>query len=194
MLFDDDDYRAYRDLLVAEKPLVGVALCASRLMPNHVHLIVVPDAADGLWRFFAEAHRRYTRLINFRVGWNGQPWQARYHSFLMDDACLPTALRNIGRDPVRARLVERPEDWAWSSTAGRLMDADDPIADSGPHLSAYPDWPCLLGGNEDEAANDAIRLHARSGRPLGYQGFHARAEAALGRALRPRKPGPKPAP
>ncbi|WP_443018651.1 hypothetical protein [Sphingomonas sp. 7/4-4] len=41
------------------------------LMPNHVHLILVPADADGLRRAPAEAHRRYSRRINFAHRWSG---------------------------------------------------------------------------------------------------------------------------
>jgi putative transposase len=50
----------------------GVAVWSYFLMPNHVHLIVVPDSADGLRRAVGEAHRRLTRWVNFRKRWRGQ--------------------------------------------------------------------------------------------------------------------------
>jgi hypothetical protein len=37
----------------------------------HVHLIAVPQSADGLRRVIGEVHRRYTRMVNFREGWRG---------------------------------------------------------------------------------------------------------------------------
>ncbi len=57
-------------------------------MPNHVHLIVVPQTADGLARSVGEVHRRYTRRINFRENWRGYLWQGRFASFVLDDAYL----------------------------------------------------------------------------------------------------------
>jgi len=41
------------------------------LMPNHVHLVMVPANEDGLRASLGETHRRYTRHINFREGWRG---------------------------------------------------------------------------------------------------------------------------
>jgi len=40
-------------------------------MPNHVHLVAVPDTEAGLARAIGEAHRRYTRRVNFRENWRG---------------------------------------------------------------------------------------------------------------------------
>ncbi|MGD0045317.1 MAG: transposase, partial [Isosphaeraceae bacterium] len=68
------------------------------LMPNHVHLIVVPQSAESLRRAIGEAHRRYTRRINFREGWRERLWQGRFASFVMDEDHLLTAARYaIGR-------------------------------------------------------------------------------------------------
>jgi putative transposase len=54
-------------------------------MPNHVHLIAVPQAEDSLRAGVAEAHRRYARRVNFREGWRGHLCQERFASFIMDD-------------------------------------------------------------------------------------------------------------
>ncbi len=70
-------------------------------MPNHVHLIVVPQSAGSLRRAIGEAHRRYTRRINFREGWRGHLWQGRFASFVMDEDHLLTAARYVELNPVR---------------------------------------------------------------------------------------------
>ncbi|HUT12389.1 MAG TPA: transposase [Thermoguttaceae bacterium] len=75
--FGDDDYRAYLDLMAEWCPQHKVQVRAYCLMPNHVHLIVVPKSADTLARAIGEAHRRYTRRVNFREGWRGHLWQGR---------------------------------------------------------------------------------------------------------------------
>jgi putative transposase len=63
-------------------------------MPNHVHLVLVPGAADGLHRAPGEVHRRYTRRINFQKGWKGYLWQGRFASCPMDEAHLRAAARS----------------------------------------------------------------------------------------------------
>ena len=119
--FADDDYQAYLDLMVAWCGRHGVRIWAYCLMPNHSHLILVPPSEDALCRAVGEAHRRYTRRINFREGWRGHLWQGRFASFVMDEAYLIAATRYAERNPVRAKLVERAEDWPWSS-AGAHVD------------------------------------------------------------------------
>ena len=71
-------------------------------MPNHVHLIVVPGEESVLNRAVGEAHRRYTRYINFREKWRGYLWQGRFASFPMDEPYLLAAARYVERNPVKA--------------------------------------------------------------------------------------------
>ena len=75
--FRDADYRAYLELMAEHCSAHSVEIWAYCLMPNHVHLIAVPRDPEGLRLAIGEAHRRYTRLINFRQGWRGFLWQGR---------------------------------------------------------------------------------------------------------------------
>jgi putative transposase len=80
IFFSDADYRAYIGLMAEWCGKRGVAVWAWCLMPNHVHLIVVPERSEGLARAVGEAHRRYTRSINAREDWTGYPWQGKFAS------------------------------------------------------------------------------------------------------------------
>ena len=75
-------------------------------------------------RAVAEVHRRYTRMINFREGWRGCLWQGRFASFVMSEKHLMGAVRYVERNPVKADLVERAEDWRWSSAAAHCAACD----------------------------------------------------------------------
>jgi putative transposase len=75
-------------------------------MPNHVHLIAIPETEDALARAIGEAHRRYPRLINFREDWRGYLWQGRY---------LANATRYVELNPVRARLEGAAWKYRWSN-------------------------------------------------------------------------------
>jgi REP element-mobilizing transposase RayT len=63
------------------------------LMPNHVHIILMPRDEDGLWRTFGDLHRRYTGYINARMRTTGHLWQGRFGSVAMDEAESFAALR-----------------------------------------------------------------------------------------------------
>jgi len=190
--FEDGDYAAYLDILGGRLAACSVALWAYCLMPNHVHLILVPKAADGLAAAVGEAHRRYSRRVNFREGWRGFLWQGRFASFPLEGAHLAAAARYVELNPVRAGLAARPEDWPWSSARAHLAGRDDGPLDASALLERLGDWRVLLAGGLDDGEREALRRHERTGRPLGSARFVARLERALGRPLAKRKPGPKP--
>ena len=190
--FGDGDYRAYMALLAEFCADADVAVWAYCLMPNHVHLILVPSDEDGLRAALGETHRRYSRRVNLREGWGGHLWQERFHSFPMDEAHLLAAARYVELNPVRAGLVNRVRQWRWSSARAHLAGEDDGLAQVGPLLERVPDWSGFLKGGLEKAELKAIRGHERTGRPLGDATFIGRLEAVTGRILAPRKPGRKP--
>ncbi len=190
--FEDDDYRFYLELLAASCAEARVAVWAYCLMPNHVHLVLVPKEPDGLRRALGEAHRRYTRRINFREGWRGHLWQERFHSFPMGEAYLLATARYVELNPVRARLVRKPQNWPWSSARAHLASCDDALVQVAPLLRRVPDWARFLAGGMSDDDIEQIRKHSRSGRPLGAKRFVQRLEHRLGRTLLPQKPGRRP--
>ena len=111
--FCNDDYRAYLDLMAEQCGEHKVQVWAYCLMPNHVHLIVVPKSEDGLRRAIGEAHRRSTRRVNFREQWRGHLWQGRFASFVLDEPHLLACARYVELNPVRARLTAAPSKYRW---------------------------------------------------------------------------------
>jgi putative transposase len=192
VFFGDDDYETYRELLAEGCRAAGVAVWAYCLMPNHVHLILVPKDADGLRAALGETHRRYTRHVNLRKGWRGYLWQGRFASFPVDESHLLACARYVELNPVRARLARRPRDWRWSSARAHLAGTDDDLVTTRPLLDLVDDWREFLRGGLSAAEHEAIRAHERTGRPLGDKRFMARLEKRLGRTLARQKPGPKP--
>ncbi len=165
-------------------------------MPNHVHLVVVPESDEGFRRGIGEAHRRYSRRINFRENWRGHLWQGRFSSYVMDERHLLAAVRYIELNPVRSGLTERAEDWPWSSAAAHLAGRDDGLATVKGMLDLVwifvPEWRAYLDLQTPEETVARLRRHERTGRPLGERGFIGRLEQLLGRQLHRQKPGPKP--
>jgi putative transposase len=189
--FSEEDYQAYMALMVNAKTAVGIEILAYCLMPNHVHFVVVPEAVDGLAKLFSDAHRLYTRRINFREGWRGHLWQERFHSFVMDEAYLLAAVRYTELNPVRAGLCKQAEDWPWSSARAHLCEKDDDLVSVLPMLERISCWREYLSIKESHVETEKIRLHARTGRPMGGEAFIDSLEALTGRSLILKKPGPK---
>ncbi len=189
--FSDEDYQAYISLLGEWCKKCGVAIWAYCLMPNHVHLIAVPESEDSLRRSIGETHRRYSRLINFRENWRGHLWQGRFASFPMDESYLLAAARYVEMNPVAAGLVQKAAEWQWSSAAAHLAGTDDKLVTVVPLLEMAGDWNLFLDGTGEEILINEIRKHERTGRPLGRGNFIEQLEAFLERPLKRGKPGPK---
>jgi len=192
VFFCGDDYKTYRTLLAEGCRNAGVSVWAYCLMPNQVHLILVPSDKDGLRVALAETHRRYTRAVNLRENWRGCLWQGRFASFPMDENYLLACARYVELNPVRARLAGRAREWRWSSARAHLARRDDGLVETAPLLERAGDWRAFLAEGLDAPARDAIRASERTGRPLGAKAFVRKLEKRLNRSLARRKPGPKP--
>src|SRR3989338_4517275 len=117
-------------------------------MTNHIHLVVVPATPASLRRGIGDTHRRYTRAINFREGWRGYLWQGRFASCLLDEPYVHAAVRYVERNPVAARLVERPEDYPWSSARSHVTGVDDPVLSPCFLTTQIRDWSAYLAAAE----------------------------------------------
>ena len=190
--FSDADYRTYIRYMSAACIEFGVDVWAYCLMPNHIHLIVVPDNKDGLSNLFRDVHRRYTCHINKREGWTGHLWQGRFHSSVMDEQHLIAAVRYVELNPVRAGLCISPTEWRWSSAIAHVRRHDNSLVKVAPLLKRIPDWQEFLAEDKAHNLEDAIRKCSRTGRPLGSDKFIDRLEAETRRRLRPGKPGRQP--
>jgi putative transposase len=191
VFFSDEDRREYLRHLFEHEERSGVSFLAWCLMSNHVHLIAVPDREISLTRGIGEAHRKYTRYVNFREGWRGYLFQGRFHSFPLEGRYLLAAVRYVLTNPVRAGIVESPWDYRWSSARWFVGERrDDPLAIPTDRLDDITDRRSFLLQEED--CIPMLRRHARTGRPLGSKSFLAQLEQLTGRRLLPRKPGPKP--
>ncbi len=154
--------------------------------------VVLPGSEDGLRRALGEAHRRYTRHVNFRQGWRDHLWQGRFASFPMDERYLMRAARYVELNPVRARLCRAAWRWPWSSAAAHVAGKDDSLVRVGPLLERVGHWREFLHAGLAAEEADLFRCHERTGQPLGPARFLERIEKTLGRVIRPHKRGPKP--
>jgi putative transposase len=192
IFFEPSDYALYRDLLAEHCRKANVEVWAYCLMPNHVHLVLTPQTANGLARALGETHRRYTGFVNARSRSTGHLFQGRFGSVVMDDAHFVAAARYVALNPVRAKLAARAQDWAWSSACAHLAGRDDGLVRVSPlleRIGGVRDW---FEAESDGASFAALRAAEMSGRPLGDGDFVIRIEQMLGRSLQPRKPGRKP--
>jgi putative transposase len=192
VFFSDADYRSYLGLLARKARQHSLDVWTYCLMPNHVHLIVVPASEVGLARPLGEAHHRYALHVNRQHEWTGHLWQERFASFPMDEPHLMSAVRYVLMNPVRAGLVQTPTDWPHSSARAHILGESDPLVNRVPCAERINDWELYFEAEATASAKaEALRRHGRTGRPLGSDRFVDRLEALSGRSLRPRKVGRK---
>ncbi|WP_339743240.1 transposase [uncultured Maricaulis sp.] len=189
VFFCHEDYALYRHLLGVACRKHGVACWAFCLMPNHVHLVLVPQDETGLAAALHQTHLCYTQRINPREGWSGFLWQGRYFSCPLDEGHALAALRYVELNPVRAGLCEQPQDWPWSSTRHRLRLKRFRLLAEPAFLRRIPDWGRFLAQGLDAATQARIGLFTRTGHPLGAEDWVATLERQAGRSLRPRPRG-----
>jgi putative transposase len=189
VFFKDTDRLLYLKLLKEQGELYGLEYWAYCLMDNHVHLVAVPSRADS-FQAFAKANWHYTKSINENHGWRGYLWQGRFLSYPMDEGYNFLGIRYVERNPVRARIVKRAEDYPWSSARSHVIGKKDLLVSRCYLQDVIKDWSDYLS-MEDEKVKE-LRKSIGTGRPLGTEVFLKILEEKIGRVLIKQKPGPKP--
>jgi putative transposase len=192
VFFSDSDYEFYLELLAEGAHGARTAVWAYALLPDRVHLLLVPSDEDGLRAALGESHRRYTRAINDRKNWRGFLWQGRFASFPMDEGHLLACAKFVEWSPVSRKAAKRPREYPWSSARAHLAGRDDGVVRVKPLLDRVRDWRSFLAKPLTDDERILISAHESTGRPLGSPAFITRLEKRLGRTLARQKPGPKP--
>jgi len=192
ILSDDSDRVAYLELLRQYSDLHCLSLLGYCLMSNHVHLIVVPRAAEALARTLKHTHGRYASYWNARNSSSGHVWQGRFYSCPLDETHLWRALRYAELNPVRATMVTAAEQWRWSSAAAHcgIRPPDVPLEmEFWRKRWTVPEWREYLAAGELPTERTALRQYTHTGRPLGSAEFVMALEGSTSRSLVPRKAG-----
>jgi len=168
----DGDYANLTQLMGASRRRAPVELFAWYLMPNHVHLVVRPQANGDLARFMHRLLTTHVQRHRARYGATGRLWQGRYKAFpIQADPHLLTVLRYVERNPVRAGLVASARDWRWSSARER-HDREAPSALLAPSPVQLPQpWIEWVDTPLTDSELSAVRTSIRRDRPLGVSSW-----------------------
>ena len=130
---------------------------------------------------FKQAHMRYSQYFNLKKKQSGHLWQGRFYSCCLDEPHLFAAIRYVENNPVRARLVEKAEDYCWSSAANHVNEEyNSALSNDLPLLRQIPDWRKFLCESDEEKIIDQIRICTLSGRPAGTDDFMSNLEIIIG--------------
>jgi putative transposase len=143
VFFKDGDRQRYLQLLLEYSDKHGLKTLAYCLMTIFIHLVCIPKRDNTLSSVFSPLDLRYTQHFNQSQRIGGRLWQRRPVSCALDDDHLWAAIRYAERNPVRARMVLKAEQYAWSSTAAHYGLRHDPVLSPFPSLVPIiaADWP-----------------------------------------------------
>ena len=187
------DYEAFERVLAEGMERYPVALYTYCLMPNHWHLVVRPRTGEALGRWLGwvgVTHvRRYHEHYHSRGG--GHLYQGRFKSFpVAEDDYFLALCRYVEANALRAKLVERAEDWRWSGLWRRRQKQVEPELP----LTAWPvapprNWLAQVNREVPEDQLDGVRTCVQRGRPFGSETWVRQTAARLGLAFTLRGPG-----
>ena len=130
----EKDYIYFKNLLSKYKAIHSLKIYHYCLMRNHLHLLLKIFSPMSLSRAMQGLQLAYFYYFEKRYGYVGRFWQGRFHSKLIeDDSYLLTAGLYTERNPVRARLVENPAQYKWSSYRVYAYGVKDSLIDLDPH-------------------------------------------------------------
>ena len=178
----DRDYMAFEKIMAEAQQRLNIRLLGYCLMPNHWHLLLWPYGDGDLsefMRWLTVTHTTRWHTAHNTTG-AGHLYQGRFKSFpVKNDAYYYTAMRYVERNPLVAKLVDRPEAWPWSSLPLRLGLTSKPFELGGGPIVLPVDWLKMvnqpLTPKEQAAFQNAI---ARS-RPFGNEQWVAKTSDAL---------------
>jgi putative transposase len=183
----DADYRAFELILRETAERFRMRLLSYCLMPNHWHMVLWPRNDGDLGRFMHRltiTHVRRWHLHRQSVG-HGHVYQGLYKSFpIQQDEHFLTVARYVERNPLRAKLVRRAEEWPWCSLDLRQSPASQ-TAEERPLLSEWPvdcpaNWTKLVNQPQTAAEEEALRRAVQRGRPYGGATWEKQAAGRLG--------------
>jgi len=189
----DRDRTIYLSWLEEYSEKYSLKILAFCLMINHVHFIVIPETENALSKVFNITHMRYSQYFNKTKRLTGHLWQGRFYSCVLDETHFIASVRYVEMNPVRAKLVKTPWEWAWSSAAYHInQDKKPPIKlyDLNKLMNVTSDsWHEFICSKEDPGTIDAIRKHSLTGRPLGSEIFIKKLEKEFGKKMQARPRG-----
>jgi putative transposase len=192
------DFEAFEQILADACVRVSMRVLAYCLMPNHWHLVLWPRADGDLSDFTGWVTLTHTQRWHAWRGsaGSGHLYQGRFKSFpVQADAHFLAVCRYVERNPLRAGLVRRAEDWCWSSMRSWLHKRSPKSA----WLCTWPierpdDWCDWVNEPQSEAELEALRRSVHRGRPYGRDAWvqHTAQNLGLLATLRSRGRPPRP--
>lgn len=192
------DFRFYLEKLQLACDKHDCKIHAYVLMTNHVHLLITPQAEDGLSKLIQMLGRYYVQFYNYTYNRTGTLWEGRYKSTLIDsEAYLLTCMRYIELNPVRAGMVKHPSEYPWSSyRCNALGEIDNLVV---PHIEfmrlgqsvsdRHASYRQLFKAHISEYSMNEIREATNKAWVLGTERFKRSLQKKVDRQVEPSAKG-----
>lgn len=167
----ENDYKQFEQTLSEAQERVAMRIIAYCVMPNHWHLLLQPRKDGDLtmfMRLLTMTHTQRWHVSHGTVG-TGHLYQGRYKSFpVQTDEYILTVRRYIERNPLRAHLVLKAEDWRWGSLWRREKGGKEIqlLLNDGPTEIPY-NYSTWVNEPESDEALIKIRTSVNKGQPFG---------------------------
>ena len=198
------DCRYYLDTLLEWKAGYDIKVYAWCLMTNHVHLVLEPpEAVENLGRLMKRLAGRQTRYVNRRLVRSGTLWEGRYKSSpIQTDAYFLACCRYVELNPVRAGMVDDPDNYPWSSYCCRTVSSAPALLDEHPTYRALGRSPAerleqyrqFVQAGTPDAELRLIRQSLQRCQLTGDDRFVDTVERLTGRRIEHKAPGRQPLP
>lgn len=188
----DADYEAFERVLEEAAARIRMRVLSYCVMPNHWHLVLWPRADGDLSRFVGWLTLTHTQRWHAHRGsaGTGHVYQGRFRSFVVQsDEHLLTVCRYVERNPLRAKLVNRAEDWRWSSLwRWRLGSPEAKAVLSNWPVTRPRNWLFHANQPQTELVLEELQQCVNRGRPFGAGPWIRRTVGRLGleSTMRPR--------
>ena len=177
-----NDYTEFLGLLREAADRFAVRILAYAVMPNHWHLVLWPTTDDGLSSLMHWLTARHAQLWRDWRGSRGRGavYQGRFKAIaVQSDGHLLRLCRYVERNPLRARLVARAQDWPWSSASVSAQAPDRPALSKWP-VQKPADWASYVNDAEFDPWLAEIRRAVRRNEHLGDETWRDAALRRLG--------------
>ena len=184
----DGDYQTFVGLIADACERLPMRVLAYCLMPSHFHLVLWPRRDGELSRWMQWLMTSHVRRYHSHYGSSGHVWQGRFKAFpIQRDEHLLTVLRYVERNALRADLVERAQDWPWSSLRWWSRHNVPEFLHDGP-VDRGRRWVADVNRAMSDLELEAIRRNVQRGRPWGTHRWQRLTAVRLGleASLRPR--------
>ncbi|MFA6055606.1 MAG: transposase, partial [Thermodesulfovibrionales bacterium] len=191
VFFDAKDRKKYLALLKKYSVKWESTIISYCLMSNHIHLLTKPKSDESLYKMMQGLTLCYTQYFNRTYQRTGRLWECRYHSCIVDhEKYLWAVARYVEQNPVRAGMVEKAEDYPYSSARAHVNGSKDAVL--GEELFSNDrraDYTLLLRSDMHRKEIEHLRYVTKTGRPFGNEGFVVEMERKLERRLLQRQRG-----